>query len=54
MWDHLPADQLDPDDETRRLIAEKMAGNAGLGPRRWSQTLMEIRALPEAERPSSP
>jgi hypothetical protein len=50
MWDHLPADQLDPDDdETRRLIAEKMAGNAGLGPRRWSQTLMEIRALPEAE-----
>jgi hypothetical protein len=28
MWDFLPADQLDPDDETRRLIAEKMAGNA--------------------------
>jgi hypothetical protein len=50
MWDHLPADQLDPDDETHRLIAEKMAGNVGLGPRRWSQTLMEIRALPEAER----
>jgi hypothetical protein len=28
MWDFLPADQLDPDDETRRLIAEKMAGAA--------------------------
>jgi hypothetical protein len=51
MSDHLPADQLDPDDETRRLIAEKTAGNVGLGPRRWSQTLVEIRALPEAERP---
>jgi hypothetical protein len=45
--------QLDPDDdETRRLIAEKTAGNAGLGPQRWAQTLVEIRALPEAERPS--
>jgi hypothetical protein len=52
MSDHLPADHLDPDDETRRLIAEKTAGNAGLAPPSWVRQLMEIRALPEAERPS--
>jgi hypothetical protein len=37
-------------DESRRLIAEKTAGNFGLAPRGWVRTLLEIRALPETER----
>jgi hypothetical protein len=34
-------------DETKALIAEKMAGNFGLDPMRWRNQLEEIRRLPE-------
>lgn len=49
MWDFLPADALDPDDKSRRLIAEKTAGNAGLAPPSWVRQLLEIRGWPETE-----
>lgn len=49
LWDHLPLEALDPDDETRRLIAERTAGNHGLAPPQWTRTLLEIRGLDETE-----
>jgi hypothetical protein len=48
LWDHLPASELQPDDESARLIAEKTT-SAGLARPQLARTLMEIRALPETE-----
>jgi hypothetical protein len=45
----LPASELQPDDESARLIAEKTAGNAGLAPASWTRQLLEIRGWPETE-----
>lgn len=52
LWDHLPAGELQPDDESRRLIEEKTAGNVGLAPASWTRALMAIRALDETEETS--
>lgn len=40
LWDHLPASELQPDDESARLIAEKTT-SAGLARPQLARTLME-------------
>ena len=38
LWDHLPAEEL---------IRLANAGNYGLAPKKWTEQLEQIRALPE-------
>lgn len=47
LWNHLPVDELQPDDESRRLIDVSTRGTFA-GPV-WTRTLLAIRELEETE-----